>query len=196
MEEKKEEIKDEKKKGCICSLCCLIKKCIVIFVPGIIIALILFVIIEAALVPTSKPKFCGKCHEMDEVYASWKKSPHAVNRTGVEVGCIECHLPPKDKFFSHLTAKAYTGAKDSLLHIVGADYDAKEVRKKVREHMTNEVCLKCHSKIKDNQFDKDIADFHDEMVFNPEEGTEPAKCIECHADSAHVRDDDDEDEDE
>lgn len=190
MEEKKEVTKVEKKKGILCSLGWLIKKCIVIFVPGIIAAIILFVIINAALGPTSTVEFCGeKCHEMDNVYASWKKSPHAVNRTGIEVACIECHLPPKEKFFAHVTAKAITGTKDAIKHIANADYKEEELREKVRKHMSNDVCLRCHNKLEDNPFDKDIAAYHNEEVFKTEEGAKAAKCIECHADSAHVRDD-------
>jgi cytochrome c nitrite reductase small subunit len=189
MEEKKEEVKDEKKKGLIGSLICLIKKCIVIFIPGIIIALILFVIINAALVPTSKPKFCGElCHkEMGDAYTSWQKSPHAVNRTGIVVKCIDCHLPPKDKYFTHLAAKAQTGIKDAALHIVGAEYDAKAIRAKVTEHMTNAVCERCHANMGSNTFDEDIAGLHNDAVYHPEEGEEPGKCIDCHEGVGHER---------
>jgi cytochrome c nitrite reductase small subunit len=190
MEEQKEEVKDEKKNEFICCLCCMIKKCIVFFVPGFVAALILFVIINAALVPTSKAEFCGElCHEMDEVYASWQASTHAKNSTGIVVECIECHLPPKDKFFTHLTAKAYTGTKDAYHTIVGTEYDTEAIREKVREHMTNDVCLRCHENLKDAIGDEIAADLHKEMVFEVPEGEEVAKCIECHADAGHVRDD-------
>jgi cytochrome c nitrite reductase small subunit len=189
MEEKKEEVKDEKKKGLIGSLICLIKKCIVIFIPGIIIALILFVIINAALVPTSSAKFCGElCHEMDDAYASWQKSSHFVNRSGIVIKCIDCHLPPKDKYFTHLAAKAQTGIKDAALHIVNADYDAKAIRAKVTEHMTNAVCERCHSKMGTNTFDEDITAMHDEDVYHPAEGEEAKKCIKCHEGVGHERD--------
>ena len=190
MEEKKEEVKDEKKKGLIGSLLCLIKKCIVIFVPGVIIALILFVIINAALVPTSKAKFCGElCHtEMDDAYTSWQKSSHAVNSAGIEITCIDCHLPPKDKYFTHLAAKAQTGIKDAVLHVVGAEYDAVAIRAKVTEHMTNAVCERCHSKMGTNTFDEDITAMHNEAVYHPEEGEEKAKCLDCHEGVGHARD--------
>jgi len=191
MEEKKEETKVEKKKGFLCSIGWLIKKCIVIFVPGFVAAIILFVIINAVLVPTSTVEFCGeKCHEMKDVYASWKKGPHAVNRTGIEVACIECHLPPREDFFAHVTEKAIAGTKDFIKHKTNkeGDYNAEALREKVRKHMTNDVCLRCHNKLEDNPFDKDIAAYHNEEVFKPEEGTKPAPCIECHAEAAHKRD--------
>lgn len=186
MEEKEVEVK---KKGFIGSLIWLIKKCLLIFIPGIIIALVLFVIIEAALVPTSSPKFCGElCHqEMAEPYASWQKSTHANNQYGIQVECIDCHLPPKDDFFSHLFAKAQTGIKDVYMHFLGGEYNAEEIREKVREHMTNEVCLRCHGHLKDATANETAAEIHDMMVFNPEEGEKPEKCIECHEDVGHVR---------
>jgi len=187
MEEKKE-TKVEKKKGFLCSIGWLIKKCIVIFVPGFIAAIILFVIINAVLVPTSKPEFCGeKCHEMEKVYASWKKGKHAYNRTGIQVACIECHLPPRDEFFNHLTAKTIAGTKDAIKHLANAEYDEKALLEKVRKKMTNDVCLRCHSKLKDNPFNKDVAEYHNEVVFKPAEGEKPAPCIECHAEAAHVK---------
>jgi len=189
MEEKKEEVKGEKKIGGLYCLCCLIRKCIVFFVPGFVAALILFVIINAALIPTSKAEFCGElCHEMDEVYTSWQASTHAKNSSGIEVECIECHLPPKDKFFTHLAAKAYTGTKDAYHHIVGTEYNAKEIRKKVEEYMTNDVCLRCHKNLKDSDQNEIAYDLHKEMVFEVPEGEEVAKCIECHKDAGHVRD--------
>lgn len=189
MEEKKEEVKDDKKKTFICCLCCLIKKCIVFFVPGFVVALIIFVIINASLVPTSKPEFCGEvCHtEMAEAYESWKKSPHAKNSLGIEIKCIECHLPPKDKYFTHLAAKAYTGTKDAYHHIVGTEYDAEAIREEVREHMTNDVCLRCHKNLKDAVGNEVATEMHNEMVFEVPEGEEVLKCIECHEDAGHVR---------
>jgi cytochrome c nitrite reductase small subunit len=177
---------EEKKKKC-CILC-LIKKCIIFFVPGFIAALIIFVIINASLVPTSKPKFCGTlCHEMDEAYTSWQEGPHAKNRTGVVTKCIDCHLPPKDKYFTHLAAKAQTGIKDAYKHFFGGEYNAEEIRESVREHMTNDVCLRCHKDLQDSQANEAAMEMHDMMIFNPGEGEEPAKCIECHDEVGHVR---------
>ncbi len=185
MEEKEKE-QEKKKKGLIGLLVGLIKTCIVIFVPGMIAALILFLITNAALVPTSKPEFCGTmCHEMDTVYASWQKSSHANNKYGIQVKCIDCHLPAKDKYFTHLSAKAQTGIKDGISHILNSDYDAEKIRKEVREHMTNDVCLRCHSHLKDNKT-SELAELHDMAVFNPEDGEKPEKCIECHSDAGHA----------
>ena len=47
---------------------------------------------------------------MNAAYLSWELSPHGANAHGVRVECIDCHLPPKDKYFAHITAKARDGA--------------------------------------------------------------------------------------
>lgn len=189
--EEKQEVKETKKKGS--ALGRLIKKCIVVFVPGIILSLILLVVTEAALGPTSTHEFCGElCHEMENVYETWKGSTHAKNAAGIQVECIECHLPPKDKLIKHVAAKAYTGTKDAFHHIVGTEYDAKAIRKKVREHMTNEVCMRCHNNMLENE-NFESADMHKEIL-EPEDGKEPDKCISCHGDAGHVGGGEDEDE--
>lgn len=179
---------NEAKKGFIGSLIWLIKKCVLIFIPGIVITITLFMITNAALGPTSTPEFCGElCHqEMGEAYASWQKSTHAHNKNGIQVKCIDCHLPPKDKYFTHLTAKAKTGIKDTYKHLIKKEYIAEDVRKVVREQMTNDVCMRCHWDLKDNKISV-FEEIHDMEVFNPEDGKEPAKCIECHDDAGHNR---------
>jgi len=175
----------ETKKGFISSMIKLIKKCIVIFVPGIVVAIIIFLIIEALLVPTSSEKFCGElCHEMDVAYESWQNSSHSSNSAGIKVTCISCHLPPKDKFFTHLAAKAYTGTKDCYFHMIGKEYDVEAMSQKVRDHMKNETCLNCHSNLLASGGDEMIAEIHNEVI-NPAEGEEKQKCIECHEDAGH-----------
>lgn len=37
---------------------------------------------------TSRPQFCGSCHNMKPYYESWKTSSHNT------VACVECHIPP------------------------------------------------------------------------------------------------------
>jgi hypothetical protein len=63
------------------------------------------------MVPVSKSAYCGsKCHEMNNAYLTWELSPHGTNSLGFRVECIDCHLPVKDRYFAHITAKAYEGA--------------------------------------------------------------------------------------
>ena len=78
------------------------------FLAGFVFALLCFVALNAAMVPVSKSEYCGsKCHEMNTAYLTWELSPHGSNSKGIRVECIDCHLPEKEKYFAHITAKAY-----------------------------------------------------------------------------------------
>lgn len=124
------------------------KKRILTFLAGVIVAMLCFVALNAAMVPVSTSEYCGgKCHEMNTAYLSWELSPHGANAQGVRVECVDCHLPPKDKYFTHITAKAYAGAKDTYKHYFGSGYDAGRIRKKVLDHISNQTCLHCHDNL-------------------------------------------------
>ena len=90
-----------------------IKKKALAFLAGLAFAVLSFVVLNAAMVPVSKSRYCGsKCHEMNTAYLTWELSPHGTNASGIRVECIDCHLPAKDKYFTHITAKLYEGGKD------------------------------------------------------------------------------------
>lgn len=173
-------MENEKKKKCMFGcLCSIVKKRGLTFIIGIAFALACFLAINAMLGPTSTPKFCGElCHEMDEAYQSWKKSPHYVTAGGVQVTCIDCHAAPKEDYFAHLYDKAKAGSKDVFVHFFG-EYDAEESKKRVLAKMTNEKCMHCHSKIMEAP--GDIGEIH-EIALEPVEGEEPATCMsaDCH----------------
>lgn len=99
---------------------------------------------DHATVPFSQPAFCASCHEMAQPHASWQKSPHSVNRTGVRVTCVECHLPHKDERIEHLVARFWSGGKDLSVHLLG-QYDADKSRQRVLGSLPSERCLKCHA---------------------------------------------------
>jgi len=43
---------------------------------------------------TNTTAFCISCHEMkDNVYVEYRNTVHASNRTGVQAGCPDCHVP-------------------------------------------------------------------------------------------------------
>ena len=101
---------------------------------------------DHATVPFSQPKFCVSCHEMEKPHATWQQSPHFVNRSGVRVSCIECHLPHKDDRIAHLVARFWAGAKDLGVSLAGG-YDAGRSRQQVLRSLPNERCLKCHANL-------------------------------------------------
>ncbi|MHC4239726.1 MAG: cytochrome c3 family protein [Planctomycetota bacterium] len=139
------------------------------FSVGLLSAILCFLAIDTVAGRFSASEYCGsKCHEMTGAYQSWELSPHYANDSGVVAECVDCHLPSKDDFFTHVTAKAYIGLKDTYKHHFGGEYDAEKMRNKVLEEMPNERCLDCHSNL--------LAKPRSSAA---EEDVKP-RCVECH----------------
>lgn len=181
-------MENEKTKKCFCGwLCNLVKKRGLTFIIGIGFALVCFIALNAMLAPTSTSEFCGTlCHEMDVAYESWKQSTHHLSSRGIQVKCMDCHAPPKEKYFAHLYYKATAGARDGYLHFFGDEFDVEKSSTKVLEHMKNETCQHCHNHLLDAPGNEMARDLHRE-VLQPEGDEEPTKCIECHEEVGHVR---------
>jgi nitrate/TMAO reductase-like tetraheme cytochrome c subunit len=150
-----------------------------VFLLGFIFAIVCFLAINAATKPFSTSQYCGgKCHEMSASYKSWELSAHYANNSGVVAECIDCHLPPKDRFFAHLITKAYEGGKDIYIHHFGGEYDSEKKRKKVLDKMPNDRCLNCHSNLLAKPSSSAARIAH-QATLNPTEDLKP-RCIECH----------------
>lgn len=168
------------------------KKGALTFSMGFIFALFSFVILNMAMKPVSESKFCGNnCHEMHSALSTWKNSVHGENKTGVQAQCIDCHLPEKDDYFRHLTAKAFQGSKHIYHHymakIFGSTETTQKVELKATDHtnrMNNEVCIRCHASLLGKPSNETIRDAHME-AFNTSGNTEQTKCVECHEDAGH-----------
>ena len=122
---------------------------------------------------------------MNTAYKSWELSPHGTNRIGFRVECIDCHLPPKDKFFTHLAAKAYTGAKDVYKHNFGGEYDVESTHKKVLAHFSSQTCLKCHDNLLAQSAGTVAAIAHRASLDQPD--SPDFKCLKCHENVGHER---------
>lgn len=162
------------------------KKRALTFFVGFVFAILCFVAINAAMEPVSKSEYCGtKCHEMDTAYQSWKLSVHGANIRGLRVECIDCHLPSKDKYFTHIVAKAYAGGKDMYKHYFGGEYDIEKVREEVLAHMSNEKCLGCHVDLLARPGSEIVREMHAESLSSPD--VLENRCVECHEDIGHQR---------
>ncbi len=156
------------------------------FFGGLGFAVICFLSLNVAMVPVSKNEYCGTgCHEMNTAYRSWELSHHAANADGVRVGCVDCHLPPKEDYFTHLTAKAWAGAKDMYMHHFGPDYDVEVIREKVLEHTGNETCGHCHQDLLIKPSDAKARIAH--LAAQNEPDNPENKCTACHEDAGHKR---------
>jgi len=154
------------------------------FIAGMVVAVLCFVAINAAMVPLSSSEYCGtKCHEMNSCYERWKLSPHYINRSGIRVECIDCHLPGKDKYFAHLTAKGIYGVKDLYKHYFGGEYNTVKMSKKVIDGMSNDLCLRCHNDLLSDPSGPAARIAHMASLKKPELAEN--HCLECHEDAGH-----------
>jgi len=157
-----------------------------VFLAGFVSAVLCFVALNAAMKPVSTPEYCGgKCHEMNTAYPTWELSSHGANKYGFRAECVDCHLPPKEKYFRHLLAKAYEGGRDIYKHHFGGEYETEALRKRVLARMPNERCLHCHDDLLGKPGSPGARTAHAE-VLNPAPGAE-SKCVDCHENAGHER---------
>ncbi|NQT53256.1 NapC/NirT family cytochrome c [bacterium] len=140
-----------------------------------------FLVLEVAMGPLSTAEFCASCHEMNEVYESWKQSPHHTNASGVRVTCVSCHLPPREHYVAHVTAKAWTGTKDVWQHYLGS-YDADAARQHVRRTLPSQWCVHCHGNLLGQPSSSAVAIVHQTSL--DQAANTHHRCVACH-DSLH-----------
>jgi cytochrome c-type protein NapC/trimethylamine-N-oxide reductase cytochrome c-type subunit TorC len=164
----------------------LIKKYIAAFIVGVGFAVLAFVGLNAAMEPTSTSAYCGsKCHEMQTAYQTWEISGHGAGYNGIRVECVDCHLPPKDKFFTYVAVKAYTGGKDIYKHYFGGEYDSDKIRKKVLDSMRDETCIYCHDNLLTRPSGPAARIAHTASLAQPD--SEETGCLACHEYAGHPR---------
>ncbi|HUT31242.1 MAG TPA: NapC/NirT family cytochrome c [Sedimentisphaerales bacterium] len=157
----------------------LLRKYLAAFVAGLAFAIGCFLAVNAVARRFSTAEYCGgNCHQMRYAYRSWELSPHYANDSGVVAQCVDCHLPPKEEYFRHMTAKAYAGIKDIYKYHFGGEYDSEKMRSKVLEEMPNQRCLNCHSNLLAKPRSSATRLAH-QTVLNPKEDLKP-RCVECH----------------
>src|SRR4051812_46791891 len=161
-----------------------------LLVIGVVIGSAAIIGTQVMVKVTGTNEFCSTaCHSMQWVAAEWRKSGHAVNRTGVTAGCHDCHIP--HSYPQLLIYKTKAGIKDAIGEMRGV-IDTEEKFKKERLRMAKSVwaeyketgsanCRGCHA------FSKDVLakqkDFVQPMHEQVLAGT--ATCIDCHKGIAH-----------
>ena len=149
---------------------------------------------NTAMEATNTMGFCTSCHEMrDNVYAEYKNTIHASNRTGVRATCSDCHVP---KDWTHKMIRKIQASNEVLHKILGSidtkeKFDAKRLT--LARHEWDRM------KANDSQ---ECRNCHGFEAMNPENQRPRARkqhlaameagntCIDCHKGIAHksVRD--------
>lgn len=134
---------------------------------------------DKALHLTSTEAFCGSCHSMKPMQASFLRDPHGGrSTTGIQALCTDCHLP-HDSTVDYLWMKARNGAldvwKEFVLGAEDVDWHAKRAR--ANEFVYDSGCLKCHNNLQAGS-ELDRAQFVAHQPYFL--GTIEDSCIDCH----------------
>jgi nitrate/TMAO reductase-like tetraheme cytochrome c subunit len=158
---------------------------------GLIIGFVATAGTQVAMAVTGSNEFCGTaCHSHTQfVYPEYKASVHGKNRTGVQAGCSDCHVP--HTYPTKLIYKAQAGIRDAIAEARGtistqAKFDAK--RWELANHVWDEMkannsanCRTCHTPEA-----MDAAKQNEDAVKQHKKFTSgKATCIECHTGVAH-----------
>lgn len=124
---------------------------------------------------------CNNCHVMNDVYAAWRKGPHAQIVAGKpRATCNDCHLP-HDSFTSKWMYKAQSGMNHAYMFTFKLDslpqhFDATAVTK------TNVQanCVRCHEQLVGVVVNATTKP--DDPHLNGS-----LQCAKCHASVGHTR---------
>ncbi len=132
---------------------------------------------------TSTNEFCASCHVHPHVFESWKLSTHYDNKGGIQVQCVDCHLPPKGE--GYLYQKARLGIKDiyGVLMKDSAEFnwEAKRTVEKAQHFTFKASCIKCHANLFPLKLNKEGQDAHLYYIQNEAK----LECINCHLNVGH-----------
>ena len=158
---------------------------------GIIVGFVAVVGTQVMVHATGTDQFCSTaCHSMQWVAKEHQASSHHTNRTGVNAGCHDCHLPRGYPML--LWDKAKAGTKDiigEMRGVIATEDLFKKERKRMAEHVwaeykenNSQACRNCHV------FSKEIVAKQKEFVRPMHEQVlaGQATCIDCHQGIAHT----------
>lgn len=155
----------------------------VLLLSGLIIGIILHYLFNVTMERTSTDKFCAVCHVHPHVFDSRIKSSHFDNPSGVQVHCVECHLPPKGQ--GYLKEKIRLGAKDIYGFIfkdsTDFDWESKRLLESAVHFTFESSCLKCHQ----NLFPVSLSDEGGEAHLYYKDNSGKVMCLNCHLDVGH-----------
>lgn len=159
------------------------KKLLLVIFIGFGLGVIATIYSHKAIEATSTNKFCEICHVHPHVFDSWKLSTHYDTKSGIQVGCVECHLPPKGE--GYLKEKIRLGIKDVYGYLFkdSADYnwEAKRTIEKAQHFTFQASCVKCHPNLFPRNLSKEGMEAHLYYSMNEKD----LLCLNCHIDVGH-----------
>jgi len=130
--------------------------------PSLLVALtsgvlLIFLVGFVGVEYSSKPSFCGNCHEMRAAYQQWTQSPHN------SVSCLKCHADG--------TLGGYIKVKANGLRQLYVHFTEEVTSDNIEVVVPKERCLVCHTKPKTGEGHIKV--------------TQQMECTDCHKDFVH-----------
>ena len=159
------------------------EKILLVLFVGFALGLLALIGFNKSVEYTSTNESCGTCHVHPHVFESWKLSVHYDNSSGIQVKCVDCHLPPKGD--GYLVEKARLGIHDLYGYLFkdheSFNWEAKSTVEQA-QHFTSEAsCIKCHANLFPLTLSAEGQDAHLYYSQNKEE----LRCINCHLHVGH-----------
>ena len=145
-----------------------------------VLIIVSWVVIETGIEVSSRADFCGICHSMEPMVASYRASIHGGNNPrGIMTACTDCHVSHKN-VFSHFIGKAKSGTHDIWITLTTdtANHDWQALRQKNEEYVYDSGCLTCHRNLEAATQDKKTHNNYFESVTD-------SKCVNCHEEVGH-----------
>lgn len=150
---------------------------------GMLIACLLIFLGNKAVVKTSTDEYCNSCHVHPHSTISWKRSTHYDNPRGIQVHCVDCHLPPHGE--GYLVEKAKTGIRDlwsnTFKDSASFNWEEKSQIDHARAHVFESSCIHCHQ----NNYPLGLTKEGREAHLYYEQQVGELHCINCHITVGH-----------
>jgi len=155
----------------------------ILFVLGVFVTAVLVFLGNKMVVATSTNEYCESCHIHPHSTDSWKLSTHYDNKRGIQVHCVDCHLPPHGE--GYLVEKAKTGARDVWAKWTkdpdSFNWEAKSQIEYAKGHTFEVSCIHCHQ----NNYPLGLTKEGREAHLYYERMAGELHCINCHITVGH-----------
>jgi len=164
------------------------KKFLIWFLPGLIVGILLILGGGRVIHNTSSNEYCVSCHIHPAADNAWKKSTHYDTKSGMRIGCVDCHLPPKGE--KYLWEKGKTGLRDLWSYwtkdSASFNWEDRKRLEMARGYVFENSCKKCHENLFPSKLTKAGEDAH--LYYTQTKKTDELHCINCHLNAGHYID--------
>lgn len=151
--------------------------------PGVFLSAAAFYGFSVTDARTSTVDYCRSCHVHPQATESWKRGPHFQTRSGMQVGCTDCHLPPGG--VNYYLEKARAGTRDLVGYYFGdpsaIDWEARSALELAVNYTFERACTRCHAEL----FPRTLTGKGTDAHLHYRKHQDELRCINCHLHTGH-----------